>query len=149
MNLTLIRNYAIVAISCLLIGRYIIQPKQQTKEVVRIVEVEKRVKEEKKKTKTTIKETVKPDGSKETVTVIDEDSSKKETGSKETKLDKTLVTKQGSGITLGVLAVKDIDRFSDKTQVGLLTVVPVFGSLSVAGTIDTARRVGFGLAVEF
>lgn len=149
MNLTLIRNYTIIAISCLLIGRYVLQPKQQVKEVVKVVEVEKRVKEEKKKTRTEIKEKKNTDGSVETVTVIVEDSATKETGSKETKLDKTLVASSGKGITLGVLAIKDVANFSNQTEVGVLTAIPVFGSISVVGTADTTKRVGLGLAMEF
>lgn len=149
MNLTLIRNYIIIAISCLLIGRYVLQPKQQVKEVVKVVEVEKRVKEEKRKTRTETREVVKPDGSKEVTTVTTEDTASKETGSKESKVDKTLVAKQGSGITLGVLALKDLDQFSDKPEFGVLTAVPVFGNISVVGTADTTKRVGLGLAMEF
>ena len=61
MNFKTIRNYTVVAISCILVGRYVLQPKKQTKEVVKIVEVEKKVKEEKKKIRTEIKETVKKD----------------------------------------------------------------------------------------
>lgn len=149
MNLTLIRNYAIVAISCLLIGRYVIQPKQQVKEVVKLVEVEKRVKEEKKKTRTETREVTKPDGSKETTTVVTEDTATRETGSKETKLDKTLVASSGKGVTIGLVALKQLDRFSDKPEFGVLTAVPVFGNISVVGTADTTKRVGLGLALEF
>lgn len=144
-----IRNYTIIAISCLLIGRYVLQPKQQVKEVVKVVEVEKRVKEEKKRSRKETKVVVKPDGSKETTTVITEDTDTKETGSKESKVDKTLVAKKGSGITLGVMALKQLDRFSDKPEFGVLTAVPVFGSISVVGTADTTKRVGLGLAMEF
>lgn len=149
MNFTLIRNYTIIAISCLLIGRYVIQPKQQVKEVVKVVEVEKSVKEEKKKTHTEVKERKNKDGSVETVTVIVEDSSIRETGSRETKIDKKLVSSSGKGITLGVLALKDLDHFSDKPEFGVLTAIPVFGNLSLVGTADTTKRVGLGLAMEF
>lgn len=149
MNFTLLRNYAIIAIACLLVGRYVLQPKQQVKEVVKVVEVEKHVKEAKKKTKTQIKEIVKPDGTKETVTVIVEDSATKETGSKESQLDKSISTKTGKGITLGLVAIKDAANFSDKTEFGILTAIPVFGNISVVGTADTTKRVGLGLALEF
>jgi hypothetical protein len=147
--MNLYRNYAIIAIACLLIGRYVIQPKQEVKQVVKIVEVEKHVKEEKKKVRTRIREIVKPDGTKETVTDIAEDSGKKETGSKESKVDSKTVAKTGSGITLGVLAIKDAGAFSKKMEYGVLTTIPIFGSLSLAATADTTKRVGLGLAVQF
>ena len=142
-------NYAIIAISGLLVGRYILQPKQQVKEVVKVVEVEKRVKEEKKKTRTEKREITKPDGSKETTTVITEDSATKETGSKEIKVDKTLVASSGKGITLGILALKDLDRFSDKPEFGVITSLPVLGNISVLGMVDTTKRIGIGVALEF
>jgi len=139
----------ITAISCLLIGRYVLQPRQKIKEVVKVVEVEKYVKEEKKKTRTETKEVIKPDGSKETNTVVVEDTASKENGSTETKIDKKVSTKQGSGITVGVMALKDVEYFSDKTELGVLMAVPVFGNVSVIGTGDTTKRIGLGLAMEF
>jgi hypothetical protein len=142
-------NYAIVGVICILVGRYVLQPKQQVKEVVKVVEVEKKVKEEKKKVQTKIKEIVKKDGTKETVTVITEDSSNKETGSKESTLEKKLVSKSGKGVTIGVLALKNLDYFSDKPEFGILTAIPVLGNVSIVGTADTTKRVGLGLALEF
>jgi hypothetical protein len=142
-------NYVIVGVIALLVGRYILQPKQQVKEVVKVVEVEKKVKEEKKKIRTEIKETVKKDGTKETTTIITDDSSSKETNSKESKLEKTLVAKSGKGITVGILALKDLNKFSDKHEFGILTTVPVFGNLSLVGSADTTKRIGLGLALEF
>ena len=142
-------NYVIVGTVCILVGRYVLQPKQRVKEVVKVVEMEKKVKEEKKKIRKEIKETVKKDGTKETTTIITDDSSSKETGSKESKLEKTLVVKSGKGITIGVLALKDLDYFSDKPEFGILTAIPVIGNLSLVGTADTTKRIGLGLALEF
>lgn len=143
------KTYIIVGVSCLLIGRYVLQPKQQVKEVIKVVEVEKKVKEENKKTRTEKKETVKPDGSKETVVVIIEETKTKESEEKKSEVDKKLVAKSGTGITIGILALKDLDRFSNKTELGVLTKVPVIGNISVVGTIDTTKRVGVGLSLEF
>ena len=143
------KAYVIIGVSCLLIGRYVLQPKQEVKEVIKIVEVEKQVKEEKKKTRKEIKEIIKPDGSKETTTVVTEDSNSRETETRESSVDRTLVAKKGSGITVGVLALKDLNHFSDKTEFGVLTTVPVFGNISVVGTADTTKRIGLGLALEF
>lgn len=142
-------TYIIVGASCLFIGRYVLKPKQEIKEVIKIIEVEKQVKEEKKKVKKKVVEIVKPDGTKEIKTEITEDTTSKETGTKETKSETTLVAKSGSKLTLGLLALKDLDIFSDKTEFGVLTSVPLFGNLSVVGTIDTTKRVGVGLSLEF
>jgi hypothetical protein len=144
------KTHLIIAMSCLLVGRYVLQPKAtvQIKEVIKYVE-KKQVKENKQKT-TKVTQTTKKDGTvvKE-VTVVE--NTNKNTNSN-TKLDKTAEVKKttGSGITLGVLAVKDLDSsLSDKPEVGVLAIVPIFGRLSLAGTLDTGKRVGVGLAVEF
>jgi hypothetical protein len=143
------KYYIIVGLSCLLIGKYVLQPKQQVKEVIKVVEVEKNKKEEKRKTRTTIKETVGTDGSKVTETTVNEDVGIKETGTIKTKLNSSKVTSTGSGITLGLLAIKDVSAFSRPIEYGIVGVVPVFGRLSIVGTADTSKRVGLGVAIEF
>lgn len=143
------KAYIIIGVSCLLIGRYVLQPKQEVKEVIKIVEVEKKVKEEKKNTRTEKKETIKSDGTKETVTIIVEDSNTKETEERQSKVETKTVSKKGSGVSFGVLALKDLDRFSDKTEFGVLTSVPLFGNISIVGTADSTKRVGVGLSLEF
>jgi hypothetical protein len=142
-------NYIIIGVAALLAGRYILQPRQQVKEVIKVVEVERRVKEERKKTRTETKEIIKPDGSKETTTVVTEDLSSKETGSRETIAKKSTETKKGGGITLGVLALKDLDRFSNKTEIGMLVSVPLFSRISLIGSVDTTKRIGMGFSLEF
>lgn len=136
-------NYAIIAIIALLVGRFVLQPKHKVKE--KIVYVEK--KEETKKTKKTtrIKEQKNPDGSSQTETEIVEDSTS--SSSSTIASEKTKVISKG--ISVGVLALKDLDRFSNKTEFGAMISVPVMGSLSVVGTADTTKRVGLGIALEF
>ena len=135
----------IVAVSCLLVGRYVLTPKQEIKEVVKIVEVEKKRSETDKKTVT--KETTKKDGTiiKEIVevenTVIDSE--------RDTRIDSSKSTKTGSGITLGLLALKDASDLRKPVEYGALVGVPLIGNLNVIGTIDTAKRVGIGLSIEF
>lgn len=138
----------IVGIICLLIGRYALSPKQKIVEVIKIVEVEKNVKEEKKKSKTTTRETTKPDGTKVVDTVIDEESGSKETNSRETKIDSSKITTTGSGLTLGLLAIKDIDNFSN-TEYGVSAAIPLIGSIKVLGLATTGKQVGVGLGIEF
>ncbi len=135
----------IVAVSCLLVGRYVLTPKQEIKEVVKIVEVEKKRSETDKKTVT--KETTKKDGTiiKEIVevenTVIDSE--------RDTRIDSSKSTKTGSGITLGLLALKDASDLRKPVEYGALVGVPLIGNLNVIGTVDTSKRVGIGLSIEF
>jgi len=138
----------IVGIICLLVGRYALTPKQEVKTVVKVVEVEKKVKEEKKKVRTRIKEVVKKDGTSTKVTVIDEESEEKETTSKEKKTDSKTISKTGSGLTLGVLAIKDIDNFSN-TEYGISLAVPLIGNFKVLGLATTGKQIGVGVGLEF
>jgi hypothetical protein len=147
-KLKLFVKFVVVGAIGILIGRYAFKPKETTKEVVKVVEVEKIVKVETKKVITKIKETVKKDGTKETETTIVEDSSKKEVGEVERSQEVSKVSESGSGITLGLLALKDIDRFSEKTHVGVIAGIPLFGNLKIISSLDTAKRVGIGLALE-
>lgn len=141
-------NYAIIAISGLLVGRYILQPKQRVeiKEVVKYVE--NKQESQNKKTTTVKKETINSDGSSVTETVTTEDSSS--SSKSEVALSKETSKKLSSrSISFGVLAVSDISSFRKKQDVGVLLVVPIIGNLSVAATADTSNRVGVGLSVEF
>lgn len=133
----------IVAISCILIGRYVITPKPKVivKEVVKIVEVEK--KQTKKKKVTTA--TTNPDGSSTTQTTETEDTTSETT----TNIASTTTTKTKSGLTLGLLAIKDVSSFSSPLQYGATISVPLAGSLSVVGLATTSKQVGVGLAIEF
>ena len=143
-----IAYYIGIAIAGVLIGRYVIQPKQEVKQVVKIVEVERNVKEEKKTIKTRVKEITKKDGTKEIVTDIVEESGSKEVTSKDTKIASKSVSKTKAGISIGVLALKDLGNFKE-THVGIVGLVPVFGSLKAVVSGDSSKRVGVGLALEF
>jgi hypothetical protein len=143
-----IAYYIGIAIAGILIGRYVIQPKQEVKQVVKIVEVERNVKEEKKTVKTRVREITKKDGTKEIVTDIVEESGKKETTARDTKTDAKTISKTGAGISIGVLALKDLGDFK-ATHVGVVGLVPVFGSLKAVVSGDSSKRVGVGLALEF
>jgi hypothetical protein len=141
-NLT---RYAIVGAVCLLVGRFVLQPKAEIKEVVKYVEKKEEVKKKKKTTR--IKEEKKPDGTTTTETeVVENDESQTNTSiasSKETS------KKSSSGVTLGLLALKDVNQFSNKPEFGAVVLAPLVGKLSVVGSVDTTKRVGLGLALEF
>jgi hypothetical protein len=108
--------------------------------------VEVEVKKEKKRKVTTVKETTNTDGSSTVDTVIEEDSSSDSQSSisysEEVKFKK-------ANVTIGVLALKDIGKFSEKTNFGVVAASPLIGNLSIVGTLDTTKRIGVGLALEF
>jgi hypothetical protein len=144
------KTTVIVAIICLLVGRYVLTPKQKTIEVVKIVTVEKQhtatkkkivTREVKKKDGTTVKETVETED-----TVVET--------SKNTKLNSTKTKESGSGITLGVLAIVntyDALRSSGfpKPEYGVTLAVPVLGNINAQGLVTTDKRLGVGLSLSF
>jgi hypothetical protein len=143
MNGLLNKTTVIVAISCILIGRYALAPKPKvvTKEVVKIVEVEK--KQTKKKKETT--QTTNPNGSTTTQITETEDT----TIDRTTDIASTSTSASKSGVTLGLLAIKDVTSFSSSLQYGATVSVPLIGSLNVIGLATTSKQVGLGLSIEF
>jgi hypothetical protein len=130
--------YAIIAVVSLLIGRYVLQPKPVT--VIQWKEKIIKVEETKKKTvKRTIK---KPDGS------VIEDSTETEDTNSTTDTARSGSKKSGSGITLGLLAVKDWTNFQ-KTNAEAVVIVPFYGNLKIIGSVDTTKQIGIGLGLEF
>jgi len=136
-------NYVIVGAIALLVGRFVLQPKPKTIEVVKYVEKKEETKKTKKTTKT--RERKNPDGSSQTETEVVEDSTSNSSSTIASEKTKTI----SKGVSVGILALKDLDRFSDKLEYGAVVSVPVLGSLSVIGSADTTKRVGLGLALEF
>jgi hypothetical protein len=136
-------NYVIVGAIALLVGRFVLQPKPKTIEVVKYVEKKEETKKTKKTTRT--RERKNPDGSSQTETEIVEDS----TSNSSSTIASEKSTSTSRGISVGILALKDLDRFSEKLEYGAVVSVPVFGSLSIIGSADTTKRVGLGLALEF
>lgn len=147
------RNIIIVAIVALLVGRYVLQPKVKVKIVEKTVYVEvfKEKKEEKKKVKTTIKERTNTDGSKETTTVITDDSTSTTQTNRDIKLDseKSTITSTGSGLSLSLLAIKDVPNPSKPLSFGAVISVPIVGNLNVTGLVTTEKHVGLGLGLSF
>lgn len=134
----------VAAVVGLLVGRFALQPpvKIQTKEVVKYVER----KQEDKKKNVVIVEKRNKDGSVEKRTEIQE-ANKSVTDS---KLDSTKqqTVKKGSGVTVGVLALKDLGAPAE-TEYGVSVTVPVHGALKLQGFGTTGKQVGIGIAVEF
>lgn len=136
-------NYVIVGVIALVIGRFVLQPKPKTIEVVRYVEKKEETKKTKKITKT--KERKNPDGSSQTEVEVVEDSTSNSSSTIASEKTKVI----SKGISVGILALKDLDKFSEKLEYGAIVSVPVLGSLSIIGSADTTKRVGLGLALEF
>jgi hypothetical protein len=140
----------IVAIVSLLVGRYVLTPKQKTKEVIKIVTVEKQhidtkkkivTREVKKKDGTIVKETVETEN-----TVVDTE--------KKSNSESSKTTTTGSNITLGVLAIvntHDALRSSGfpKPEYGVTLVVPVLVNINAQGLVTTDKRLGVGLSLSF
>lgn len=149
MNFEKIRLSILVGILCFLAGKYIFPPEVKTeiKEVVKFVE--KKEENKKVKTVTRIKETKSKDGSSVKDTVIVEDSSNQTTTNTDISKESVKIQKNNSGIRLGILAIKDVPNFSKNTEIGVLTSIPIFGKLSLLGSVDSTKRVGIGLALEF
>jgi flagellar hook assembly protein FlgD len=147
MSSLLNKTTVIVAISCLLVGRYVLTPKPKvvTKEVVKIVEIEKKTVDT-KKTKVT-KEVKDKDGTVVVETTETEDTTIYVVNS--TEVDSSKVSKSGgAAITLGLLAQKALDGLA-RTDYGVVVVAPLTGNLRVVGTASTDKRIGVGLAIDF
>lgn len=143
-----LKNYlllVVIALTSFFVGHYIVAPKKEIKEVVKYVTVEVEKKQTKKTTR--VSETKKPDGTTSTETTIVEETSSNTSTSTSSSKETYIASKRG--LIIGVSALKDLDRFQDKTQVGATIVVPVIGNLFVTGSLDTSKRVGLGLALEF
>jgi hypothetical protein len=145
MNSVFNKTTIIVAISCILIGRYVLTPKQKVKEVVKIVTVEKQhtatkkkvvTREVKKKDGTTVKETVETED-----TVVD--------SSKNSKSESSKTTETGSKLTLGVLALVNASSIVSKPEYGVTLAVPLIGNLNAQGLVTTDKRLGVGLSLSF
>jgi hypothetical protein len=133
----------IIAISCLLIGRFLLTPKPKviTKEVIKIVEVEKK-KTKKKKVSTEIKN---PDGS--TTTQITEIEDTTTEASTSVASNSSSETKRG--VLVGVMALKNLGNLSGDLEYGATVSAPIYGSLNFQAIMTTSKTVGIGIALEF
>jgi len=139
--------YLYVGIACVLsflAGKYIFPPAVEVREKVRTVTVEKIV--EKRNVVKSTRTVEKPDGTKVTETterdtsvIVDNSSSKSE---RETKTG-------GAKLTLGLLAIKNAEDFSQSFEYGATISVPLVGKLKAQGLVTTDKRVGLGLGLEF
>lgn len=142
--------HILIGLSCLFIGRYVISnTKVVTKEVIKYVEKKETsaTKKERKRVRTIV--TTNPNGTTVTETSSDESSDTSTSSSSSTSLDQTTITSKGPTMSLGVLAIKDAQNFSKKTEFGIVASVPLIGNISAISMLDTTKRVGLGLSLEF
>ena len=137
------KKYLITGAVCFLIGavttRYMVKANVETKiETVEIVKTKENTKvvKETKPDGTIIKETVETDNSTEQTDKVSDASS-------------TTVTKKGSGITLGLLAIKSVDALSKPFEYGATVAVPLIGNLNVTGLVTTDKKIGLGVSIGF
>ena len=143
------KNCIIAIIVALLIGRFVLQPKGKVeiKTVEKVVEVIKEVKVEDKKKNVRIIEHKNKDGSSTKETTISEDTHA--TDNKDTNIVATKETSKtisNRGVQLGIVAFNPWEK---DHSFGLLTSIPVYGSLSVTGMLTTDKKVGIGVTLEF
>lgn len=133
----------IIAISFLLIGRFVLAPKPKviTKEVIKVVEVEKK-NTKKKKVSTEVKN---PDGSSTTQTTETEDT----TSETSILVDSTTSSETKRGILIGVVALKNLSYLERDFEYGTTVSVPIYKSLNFQTIVTTSKTVGVGIALEF
>ena len=146
------KNCIIAIIIALLIGRFALQPKAkiETKVVEKLVEKIVEVEKTNKKVNTKIVEKKNKDGSSETVTVINEDTTIQKDSQTDIKMEKTAVhTESNRGISLGIMALEQVGNFKPTPEFGITAAFPIFGSVSVTALATTEKRIGLGISVEF
>jgi hypothetical protein len=134
-----------VGLAAFLAGKYLTTPRVEVKEVVKVVEVEKKQQKKDKVVKST--KVKKPDGTVVTETTVTEQTQTNTDRTAQTEATK--VTKTGPKITVGVLAVKNVDRFSEPMEFAATVTVPVFGNVKAQALGTTDKKVGLGVALEF
>lgn len=147
-----LKNYRyiiLVGILCFLAGKYIFPPDKevQVKEVVKYVTVKEEVVKEvviQRK-----REEKRPDGTIIVETVSETIDSTETRNSTNLTQDKIKITSKKKSLSLGLLALKPLDNFNQKTEFQVLTIAPLFGNLSIAGSIDSSKKIGVGLVLEF
>jgi hypothetical protein len=135
----------IVGIIAFFAGKFLTKPKTKTVEVIKYVTIE--VEKKKTKTTTSVKEKVNADGSSTKDTTIVEESSSEKNSNTTIASEKRKV--QGNSVSVGILALKDLGEFSKDTHIGTVISVPVFGSIKATSYIDSTKRVGLGLTIDF
>lgn len=121
--------------------------KVETKEVIKFVEV----KQENKNVVITTKKTTQKDG-----TIVEESKTEDKTVTKvDTKIDSKketeseTITVRDIGLNIGLLAIKDISHFNDKTEYAFVAKKRIFSSVTLNGLITTDKKIGLGLGWDF
>lgn len=138
-------TFGLIGLLSFLAGKYLFPPKPETKQVIKYVEVEKKVQNKDKVVKST--KIKRPDGTVVTETTVEEKT--KTVTDKSSQLDSTKSVKSGSKVTVGLLYIRDVQHFSRAANFGATVSVPVFGNVRAQALGTTDKKVGLGLALEF
>jgi len=121
--------------------------KIETVEVIKLVEV----KQENKNVVIKTKKTTQKDG-----TVIEESQTEDKSITKvDTQIDSKIeaksetITIRDIGLNIGVVAIKDITNFNDKTEYAFTAKKRIFSNITLNGLITTDKKIGVGLGWDF
>lgn len=140
--------YFYAGIACILsflAGKYLFGPKAEIKEVTKTVVVEKYVEKRNISKKVTV--TKKKDGTEITETVETDKSIIVD--NTKSQVDTKTEIKSTAKLTLGLLAIKQVNDFGKSFEYGATISIPVFGNIKAQGLVTTDKRVGLGVALEF
>lgn len=124
-----------------------VKQKAEIHEVIKYVEV----KQENKNVVIKTKKTTNVDGSIVEESVIEDKSITKTDSELNSKTDiKTeTITTRDIGLNLGLLAIKDINKLSDKTEYAFVVKKRVFSAVTINGLVTTDKKIGLGLGWDF
>lgn len=142
-------NYGIIAAVSILIGRYVLQPKQEVKTVEVIKYIEKKQESSNTNRTTTTRETTNPDGTRVTETTTTETSNSQTSTNISSSQERQITASSKKGISFGILAIKDFPKFEKSYDYGIIATIPLVGNLSISTLADTSKRIGIGLSLEF
>lgn len=83
---------------------------------------------------------------------ITEDKSITKTDSElnsKTDIKTETITIRDIGLNLGVLAIKDINKLSDKTEYAFVVKKRIFSAVTINGLVTTDKKIGLGLGWDF
>ena len=124
-----------------------VKQKAEIHEVIKYVEV----KQENKNIVIKTKKTTNVDGSIVEESTTEDKSITKTDSELNSKSDiKTeTITTRDIGLNLGVLAIKDINKLSDKTEYAFVVKKRIFSAVTINGLVTTDKKIGLGLGWDF
>jgi hypothetical protein len=149
-----LKNSILFLIIGVLVGKFVLPQKENivVREVIRYEQKKEEKKDIKKDKKVTIVETTNPDGTKKKETKIDEKTDTSSTTKTDTKVSKdTEITKKNKSASIGIVAISELNKniLTKNLEYGIISSVPIVGSLSVTGLLTTDKKIGLGISLDF